>query len=248
MNRVPPSDVSEKCSSCIFGSSCIPPGFTNDETDRLDAIVSDRIRLKKNETLYLQGDSLNALYGIRFGSFKTQIVFPDGRSQVTGFHLPGELLGLGGISGLRHQSNASALEDSEVCVLHLPELEKLARQLPSFQQQLHRIMSAEISQYRRHLLSLGSMRAEERLATFLLDLSKRFAARGFSPSEFNLRMSREELGSYLGMQIETVSRLFSRFTESGLLQIKLRNVKLIDIASLSEIAGIAESSDCPKHH
>lgn len=237
MNRISGLDNPNRCSSCVLGKFCLPLGLTAEDADHVDSIISERIRIKKGEALYRQNDVLNAVYGVRLGSLKTQIVFPDGRNQVTGFHLPGEIIGLGGIGELRHHANAIALEDSEVCIIRLNELEELSRQLPSLQHQFHRIMSMEISHYRQHVLSLGSMRAEERLANFLLNLSSRFAARGYSPYEFNLRMSREEIGSFLGMQIETVSRLFSRFTETGLVQIKLRNVKLIDIAGLSEIAG-----------
>lgn len=237
MNRIPIVETPSKCSSCVLGRFCLPVGLSAEDADLVDSIITERIRLKKGETLYRQNDTLTAVYGIRVGTLKTLVVFQDGREQITGFHLPGEILGLGGMGGQRHHANACALEDSEVCVIHLSQLEDLARRLPSLQHQFHRILSQEINQYRLHLLVLGSMRAEERLANFLLNLSSRLAARGYSPSEFNLRMSREEIGSYLGMQIETVSRLFSRFTESGLLQIKLRNVKVVDLNGLARIAG-----------
>jgi CRP/FNR family transcriptional regulator len=237
MNRIPAAEVPNKCSTCVLGKFCLPLGLNAEDADQIDTIITERVRLKKGETLYRQNDPLNAVYGVRVGTLKTLVVFQDGREQVTGFHLPGEILGLGGIGEHHHHANACALEDSEVCVIQLSQLEDLARQLPSLQHQLHRIMSKEINQYRLHLLALGSMRAEERLANFLLNLSSRFAARGYSASEFNLRMSREEIGSYLGMQIETVSRLLSRFTEGGLLQIKLRNIRIIDMDGLARIAG-----------
>lgn len=251
MNRIPVIESLHKCSTCVLGKFCLPVGLSPEDADQVDSIITERIRLKKGEALFHQGDVLNAVFGVRVGSLKTQIVFPDGREQVTSFHFPGEILGLGGIGEMRHQANAISLEDSEVCVMHLSQLEDLARQLPSLQHQFHRIMSQEINQYRLHLLSLGSMRAEEKLANFLLNISSRFAARGYSPTEFNLRMSREEIGSYLGMQIETVSRLLSRFTESGLVQIKLRNVKLVDIAGLAQVAGhisASETSATPCNH
>lgn len=243
MNRIPVAETPNKCSTCVLGKLCLPVGLSTDDYSRIDSIVTERIRLKKGEILYRQNDPLSAVYGVRVGTLKTLIVFHDGREQVTGFHLPGEILGLGGIGEHHHHANAYALENSEVCVIHVNQLEELARQLPSLQHQFHRLMSREINLYRLHVLSLGSMRAEERLANFLLNLSSRFSARGYSASEFNLRMSREELGSYLGMKIETVSRLFTRFTEAGLLQIKLRNVKLVDIAGLAQLAGQAYSPD-----
>jgi CRP/FNR family transcriptional regulator len=237
MNHIPIADASNKCSTCLLGSFCLPVGLSIEDVAKVDTLVTERLRLKKGETLYRQGDASSAVYGLRFGTLKTHITLSDGREQITGFHLPGEIVGLDGIGDLHQQSTAMALEDSEACIIPMADLESLARSLPSLQQQFHRILSREISQDHSHLLSLGSMRAEERLANFLLNLAERYSLRGYSGQEFNLRMSREDIGSYLGMQIETVSRLFSRFTEAGVLQIKLRNVKLLDVTALNEIAG-----------
>jgi CRP/FNR family transcriptional regulator len=156
---------------------------------------------------------------------------------VIGFHLPGEILGLDGIGEGSYQSEAIALEESEVCIIRYEAFEDLALQIPALQKQFHRILSRELTQDQRHLLSLGSLRAEERLASFLLNLSQRLAARGYLNNEFDLRMSRVEIGSYLGIQIETVSRMLSRFAESGLIQIKQRHIKLIDMDGLHELAG-----------
>ncbi len=212
-------------------------GLSAQDVATVDTLVSERLRLKKGETLCRQGELLGAIHAVRTGTLKTQIALPDGREQITGFHLPGEIIGLDGIGDLQQQSTAIALEDSEVCVIPMTDLENMAHSLPSLQQQFHRILSHEISQDHNHLLSLGSMRSEERLANFLLNLATRYSQRGYSGAEFNLRMSREDIGSYLGMQIETVSRLFSRFTEAGILQINLRHVKLVDVEALNEIAG-----------
>jgi CRP/FNR family transcriptional regulator len=178
------------------------------------------------------------VYSIRFGTLKTEYCLEDGRQQVIGFHLPGEILGLDGIGDGHYQSEAIALEESEVCIIRYEAFEDLAQQIPALQKQFHRILSRELTQDQRHLLSLGSLRAEERLATFLLNLSQRLAARGYLNNEFDLRMSRVEIGSYLGIQIETVSRMLSRFAESGLIQIKQRHIKLIDMNGLYELAGI----------
>ena len=240
MNRIPIHELHSKCSTCALGRFCLPLGLSPLESDTLDTLVTDRIRLKKGEPLYRQGGPLNAIYGVRFGSIKTEITLSDGREQVTGFFLPGEILGLGDIGDEKHLVNSVALEDSEVCPINMAELENMSRQIPALHHQFHRILSKEISQSQQHMLALGSMRAEERLANFLLNMSDRLAARGYSPHEFILRMSREDIGSYLGMKIETVSRLLSRFSESGLIQIKLRHVKLVDMSALSQIAG-AES-------
>ena len=208
MNRITTSESANKCSTCVLGQFCLPVGLNPEDISKIDSLVTERVRLKKGDSLYRQGDTLNAVYGIKFGTLKTEYALPDGREQITGFHLPGEMLGLDGIGNNQYQSNAIALEDSEACVVRFNEFESLARQIPSLQQQFHRILSRELTQDQRHLLSLGSLRAEERLASFLLNFSDRLAARGYSPSEYHLRMSREEIGSYLGIQLETVSRLF----------------------------------------
>ena len=249
MNHIPSVDKLNKCSTCVLGQFCLPVGLSQDDVNKIDTLVTERVRLKKGESLYRQGDPLTAVYGIKFGTLKTEYALQDGREQITGFHLPGEMLGLDGIGENHYQSNAIALEDSEACVVRFSDFESLARQIPSLQHQFHRILSRELTQDQRHMLSLGSLRAEERLASFLLNLSDRLAARGYSPIEYHLRMSREEIGSYLGIQLETVSRLFSRFTESGLIQIKQRHIKLIDMDGLLELAGKSRAIHCadPNH-
>ncbi len=244
MNHISTTDSLNKCSTCVLGSFCLPVGLSQDDVNKIDTLVTERVRLKKGESLYRQGDPLTAVYGIKFGTLKTEYALQDGREQITGFHLPGEMLGLDGIGENHYQSNAIALEDSEACVVRFTDFENLARQIPSLQHQFHRILSRELTQDQRHMLSLGSLRAEERLASFLLNLSDRLAARGYSPIEYHLRMSREEIGSYLGIQLETVSRLFSRFTESGLIQIKQRHIKLIDMNGLLELAGKSRAIHC----
>jgi CRP/FNR family transcriptional regulator len=216
----------------------LPVGISASDIAKIDTLVKDRVHLQKGEALYRYGDPLNAVFSVRFGTLKTEYGLEDGRQQVIGFHLPGEILGLDGIGDGRYQSEAIALEESEVCIIRYAAFEDLARQIPVLQQQFHRILSRELTQDQRHLLSLGSLRAEERLAAFLLNLSQRLAARGYQDNEFDLRMSRVEIGSYLGIQIETVSRMLSRFAESGLIQIKQRHIKLIDMDGLYELAGV----------
>ena len=222
-----------------MGQFCLPVGLSHADLDKVDALVKERVALKKGGFLYRHGDLMTSVYSIRFGTLKTEHGLSDGRSQVVGFHLPGEILGLDAIGDGHHQSDAIALEDSEACIIRFAEFESLARQIPALQNQFHRILSRELTQDQRHLLALGSMRAEERLAGFLLSLSERLAARGYTNHEFDLRMSREEIGSYIGIQIETVSRLLSRFAEAGLIQVKQRHVKLIDMDGLYELAGLS---------
>jgi CRP/FNR family transcriptional regulator len=239
MNALPKTSSLNRCSTCILGQFCLPVGLSHADLDKVDALVKERVALKKGGSLYRHGDLMTSVYSIRFGTLKTEHGLPDGRSQVVGFHLPGEILGLDAIGDGHHQSDAIALEDSEACIIRFAEFESLARQIPALQNQFHRILSRELTQDQRHLLALGSMRAEERLAGFLLSLSERLAARGYTNHEFDLRMSREEIGSYIGIQIETVSRLLSRFAEAGLIQVKQRHVKLIDMDGLYELAGLS---------
>ena len=238
MNQPSTYPQNHKCSSCVLGQFCLPVGLDASDLVKIDTLVEDRVHLKKGESLYRHGQQLSALYSVRFGTLKTEYCLEDGRQQVMGFHLPGEILGLDGIGEGQYQTDAIALEDSEVCIIRYDDFEKVARQLPVLQQQFHRILSRELTQDQRHLLSLGSLRAEERLATFLLNLSQRLTVRGYLDNEFTLRMSRIDIGSYLGIQIETVSRMLSRFVESGLIQIKQRHIKLIDMDGLHELAGI----------
>jgi CRP/FNR family transcriptional regulator len=238
MNYSNSDTLSNKCSVCVLGQFCLPVGITASDIAKIDGLVKERVYLKKGESLYRHGEPLYAVYSIRFGTLKTEYCLEDGRQQVIGFHLPGEILGLDGIGDGHYQSEAIALEESEVCIIRYEVFEDLAQQIPALQKQFHRILSRELTQDQRHLLSLGSLRAEERLAVFLLNLSQRLAARGYQNNEFNLRMSRVEIGSYLGIQIETVSRMLSRFAESGLIQIKQRHIKLIDMNGLYELAGL----------
>lgn len=235
MNYTTPPN--SKCSVCVLGQFCLPVGLTPSDIIKIDTLVKERVHLHKGENLYRHGEVLSSVYSVRFGTLKTEYCLQDGRQQVIGFHLPGEILGLDGIGDGHYQSDAIALEESEVCIIRFEAFEDLARQIPALQHQFHRILSRELTQDQRHLLSLGTMRAEERLAGFLLNLSQRLAARGYVNNEFDLRMSRVEIGSYLGIQIETVSRMLSRFSEAGLIQIKQRHIKLIDMDGLYELAG-----------
>ena len=246
MSQLPKASPTNKCSTCVLGQFCIPVGLSHEELIKVDALVKERISLKKGDVLYRHGNPMSSVYSVRFGTLKTEHCLSDGRSQIIGFHLPGEILGLDAIGDGYHQSDAIALEDSEACIIRFTEFESLASQIPTLQNQFHRILSRELTQDQRHLLSLGSLRAEERLAGFLLNLSERLTVRGYTNHELDLRMSREEIGSYLGIQIETVSRMLSRFAESGLIQVKQRHVKLIDINGLYELAGLSNPGRSPE--
>ena len=223
------------CSQCNLRELCLPFGLDNKEVDLLDELVGSRRKVKRQQHLYRSGDPFEVIYAIRAGSFKTDVILEDGRDQVTGFQMTGEVLGLDGISSEKHSCNAIALEDSEVCVIPFDRLEELSRQVESLQHQFHKIMSREIVRDHGVMMLLGSMRAEERLAAFLLNMSQRFTARGFSASEFHLRMTRDEIGSYLGLKLETVSRAFSRFQDEGLVAVQQKHIRILDIPGLKRL-------------
>ena len=227
-----------RCSDCNLRESCLPGGLTREELEHIDSrLVKVRRKVAHGESLFHSGDRFDAVFEIWTGFFKTVINTNQGAEQVTGFQMGGELMGLDGIDTGRHAVDAIALEDSQVCVIPFPGLEKLGREVPSLQKQLHRIMSREIVNDHRVMLHLGSMHAEERVAAFLINLADRLRTRGFSASSLVLRMSREEIGSFLGLKLETVSRLFSRFQEEGHIQVQGRAVKLLNMTALKQLVG-----------
>ncbi|MCD0503612.1 helix-turn-helix domain-containing protein [Bordetella petrii] len=235
--RVPLPPDSPQCSSCMLGHVCVPVGMAAADVEHLDDLVQERVRVEKGKHLYTLQDPLDAIYSVRFGSLKTQIEDSAGHVHITGFHLPGEMVGLDGMLEGKHLSTAVAMEDSEVCVIRLSQIDHVASHLPSLQHQMRRLMSRELERSYLMQASLGGMRSEQRLAAFLLNLSQRYATLGYSSTEFVLRMSREEIGNYLGLTLETASRLFSRFARESLIQINQREVRLIDVPALKQLLG-----------
>jgi CRP/FNR family transcriptional regulator len=225
------------CSSCNLRELCLPVGLSDGELKRLDALVETRRSLRRGDALYSAGEPFKSLYAVRTGFFKTRVTAEDGRDQVTGFQMAGELLGFDGIGTELHTCDAVALEDSQVCVIPFGQLESLSRQFGGLQRQLHKVMSREIVRDHGVMLLLGSMRAEERIAAFLLNLTQRLQARGFSASSLVLRMTREEIGSYLGLKLETVSRAFSKFQDDGVLQVRQRQLRVLDEEALRQIVN-----------
>ena len=212
-------------------------GLSEQELLRVDELVAVRRTVKRGASLFHNGEKFTSLYAIRTGFFKTTVNTEDGRDQVTGFQMAGEIIGLDGIVNELHTCDAIALEDAEVCVLPFDRIEEISREITSLQRHVHKIMSREIVREHGVMLLLGSMRAEERLAAFLLNLVQRLQARGFSKSELILRMTREEIGSYLGMKLETVSRTFSKFAEDGMVEVKQRHIHICDADALKRIVN-----------
>lgn len=224
------------CQNCGLYQLCLPMGLDSADTSLLDRYVKRKRLFKRGEVLYRIGETFNYIYAIRSGSVKTYISTDDGRLQITGFHVPGELLGLNAIDERRYNCEAMALETTSVCEISVDCFEELARQIPSVHYQMLKMMSREIKHNQELMLLLGKKNAEERLATYLLSLSRRFALRNYSPTQFNLSMSRGDIGNYLGIAEETVSRIFTRFQEEGVITSERRHIILKDIGRLSVIA------------
>ena len=230
-----PDTIKVACSNCNLRELCMPMGLNPEDLQKLDEVVATRRKIKQGEMLFSHGDAFTSLYAIRIGFFKTCVSSEDGREQVTGFQMAGEIIGLDGIVSDYHSCNAVALEDAEVCVMPFANVEELSREFPVLQRHVHKIMSREIVRENGVMMLLGNMRAEERLAAFLLNLVQRLHARGFSQSELVLRMTREEIGSYLGMKLETVSRTFSKFSDEGIIEVKQRYVRIMQPDALKKI-------------
>ena len=226
------------CQDCSLFSLCLPVGIDRQDLDEVDRIIKRRRPIQRGDHLFVAGSRFNSIYAVRSGSLKTYTLTEDGREQVTGFFLPGELVGLDAIGSGSHSCAARALETTSVCEIPYEEFETLGEHIPSLPRQLLRIMSNEMHQDQMLLMLLGKRAADERLAAFLLSLSQRFGQRGYSSNEFNLSMSRNDIGNYLGLAVETVSRLFSRLQDDGILAVRSRNVRLLDLPRLQVIGGV----------
>lgn len=224
------------CKDCGLFQLCLPVGIDSADLDLLDSIIKRRRPLKRGEHLFQLGEPFQAIYAVRSGSIKAYIPTEDGHEQVIGFHLPGELVGLDAISSQIHPCAAKALETTSVCEIPFERLEELSERIRSLRHQLLRIMSREILHEQSLLMLLGKKNAEERLASLLVSLSGRYQQRGFSPTEFNLSMSRNDIGNYLGLVVETVSRLFTRFQDEGLLTVERKHIRILDLPRLNALA------------
>ena len=236
------SQMKTLCSTCSLRELCLPVGLMPNEFEQLDAVIRQSRRLKKGEYLFRAGEPFSSLYAIRTGFFKTTVASQDGRDQVTGFFMSGELIGMDGICSHVHSCDAVALEDSEVCELPFAHMENLGQRIPSLQTHFFFLFSREIVRDQGVMLLLGNMRAEERLAAFLLNLSNRLYSRGFAANDFILRMSREEIGSYLGLKLETVSRTLSKFHHEGLILVEHKHIQILEPQALKKmVSGCAHA-------
>ncbi len=240
------ASVKLACSSCSLHQLCLPMGIGLDDVERLDAIIKRRRPLARGSYVFHLGDTFRSLYAIRSGSVKTYTITEDGSEQITGFHLPGELIGLDAINSNQHPCGARALETTSICEIPFERMEELAAAVPALGRQMLRIMSRELNSDGELLTLLGKKSADERLAALLISLSMRFQERGFSPREFHLSMSRNDIGNYLGLAIETVSRLFSRFQQQGLICVQSKYIHLKELHQLRELAGFSGPDDIPQ--
>lgn len=219
----------------------MPAGATADMLNKLDELVQVRKRLKSGTVVYHAGSHCHALYVVKTGFIKTECLHDDGRIQVTGFYMAGEMFGFDGIASDAHTCTSVALEDSEICLIPLERIHNNHQNLERLQHHFYKLMSREIVRDHTMMMLLGSMHAEERLATFMLNLSQRFYLRGYSPYQLVLRMKREEIGSYLGLKEETVSRLFSKFQNRGLLDVRKKNIHILNADALRNQVGMHQN-------
>ena len=229
------ASLETRCCNCSLRELCLPCGPREAGLPHIDEPDFARRRIKSGGHFFRAGDKLTSLYALRSGSARNSMMLMDGRDQVIGFFMAGDMMGLDGIQDGLHTCEATALEDSEVCVIPFARLERMSLGMPAMQQHFHRLMGREITRDQGHLLLLGSMRADQRLAMFLLDLSRRYARRGYSPTFFNLRMTREDIGSYLGLKIETISRMLSRFQKRDLIIVRSKQIEIIDLDALQRV-------------
>ena len=234
---MPAARNSAACASCCLQSVCLPSDLHDADLERFGDIAMAKRKVARGATLYRAGDDFDSLYAVHSGAFKTVGASHNGDEKVTAFYLPGEMLGLESINAGRHGYSAVALEDSDVCAIPFAALEKMALSVPALQHKLFQVLSGDISRDQGLMLLLGSMAAEQRLAAFLLSLSRRYQRLGFSPDRFALRMTREEIGNYLGLTLETVSRLLSRFQREAVIGVQQRNIEIKDAARLREMVG-----------
>ena len=230
------------CANCSLRELCIPQGMTDDELKLVDTIIERKKPVHKNDYLFRAGDNNRSIYAVLSGSVKTLVDNPNGEEQIVGFHLPGELLGMDGFSGDAHTCSSVALETSSVCEFPLEKLDEVCHLVPSIQYAMRRIMGREVAKDHAMLLLLGRMSAEEKLASFLVSLSKRMAQRHWKPTEFNLTMPRQDIANYLGLAVETVSRLFAHLQEQSIIEVDRRRVNISDMKRLKAIIGDSEAS------
>jgi len=224
------------CQNCSLVELCLPRGLNNSDLSALDDVIQQRRLVQKNENIFNQGEKSGCIYAVRSGSVKTFTTAKNGEEQILGFHLPGEILGLDGMDNQIHSCSGTALDTATICELPIGELNVLCVKIPGLQQQLLSLISNEITKDHTMLMLLARRNAEQKLATFLINLSGRFKARGYSADEFDLTMSRYDIGNYLGLADETISRLISRFKDNKIIGANRKKISILDHGALCDVA------------
>ncbi len=235
------SKIKATCSNCNLQELCLPRGLSSENMDKLDHVIKGSRPIQKNKHIFRGDDSFEAFYAVRSGSIKVYTLNESGEEQIVGFYFPGEILGFDAIEEHKHICSAVALETTTVCSIPYDKINEISSKIPELQDQIMRLMSREITKENKLLITINKRSAEERIATFLVSLSSRFHKLGYSAKEFNLPMSRQDIGNYLGLTIETVSRLFTKFQKSGLVKIDKKTVSIEDMQTLHAICdGFSE--------
>lgn len=226
------------CETCRLSQICLPLALNGEDLDRLDRIIQRSKPLQKGDLLYREGAPFESIYAVRSGAVKAFRTTGDGREQVTGFYFPGEILGMDGISSGSHASSARALETSAICAIPFESLERLSTHLPGLQRHLFQLLSREITEDQLLITLLSKNAAEERVATLLLSISRRNARRLLSATQFRLPMSRIDIGNYLGLTVETISRVFTRLQKGGVLAVDNKEIHVLDAEALERAANL----------
>lgn len=221
------------CTTCAFSSACLSSGYDKNHLRELHVLVEHVGPFREGEHIFREGDAFNVIAAVRAGTVKTYVTDSEGREQVQGFFLPGEVIGLSAISQAKYPCNAIALESVQLCRFSFPSMAALAGRMPGLQQRLFALLSEDIN---KASLLAGNFTADERMAAFLASLSRRYAARGFSPDRFMVAMTRTDIANYLRLASETVSRVFRRFQDDGLLRVERRDIELLQRDRLEALA------------
>lgn len=224
------------CDACSLNQICLPKGLTENEIYELESSIDKTLKIKKKEMIFSANEDMAGIYAVKSGAVKTSIANADGQEQVLEFHLPGDMLGFDAFNTGKHCCNAVALEDTFLCKIPTDAFEDLCDRLPGIRSEMLHQVGKEITHNQRLVLSLGQQQTDERLAAFIIQMSLHYQSRGFSKKEFMLPMPRQDLSNYLGMAVETLSRIISRMTNSGIIKIDRRMVVILDHDKLVHLA------------
>lgn len=242
MSEFKAKKIKTSCSACGLLDLCLPAGLEKADLEKLENSISRATPVQKDEIIFYMGEPLKNLYAVRSGSAKLVRTMESGEEQILGFYLPGELLGLDAIEDNQYKCTAIALETMSYCAFPFARVEELSQLIPGLQHQMFRLMSKKLSLENDVLLSISNQKADERVATFLLGISERFHNLGYSAREFRLSMSRQEIAVYLGLTIETVSRIISKMQKNKILTIHRKSVAIDDMDGLKQLCHGCQGS------